>query len=211
MKRIEHREEKWKFPFVEYSCDIKNQKVPLIIQLHGAGERGSGKGDLKKVDTNGFSNYLKVAKHECIVIIPQCPLDTFWVAKIESVIEFIGQLTEEYNVDEDRIYLTGISMGGYGTWFTAMARPDIFAAIAPVCGGGMAWNAEVLEMPIWTFHGAEDSVVSVNQTDEMVSKLKEFNKDVTYSRIDGAEHNISKYAYNKELMEWLLCKKRKQD
>lgn len=208
MKRTEHREEKWKFPFVEYSCGETKQNLPLIVQLHGAGERGYGKDDLDKVDVHGFSKYLENSEHECIVIMPQCPVDTFWAARVESIVEFIQQLKNEYNVDEDRVYLTGLSMGGYGTWFTSMARPDLFAAIAPVCGGGMAWNAGVLTMPIWAFHGAEDSLVSVTQTDEMVSKLKELGRDVTYTRIDGVGHNAWDYAYNESLIEWLLSKKR---
>lgn len=208
MKRIEHREEKWEFPFVEYSGETKSEKVPLIVQLHGAGERGAGREDLEKVDVHGFSKYLKNAEHDCIVIMPQCPIDSFWAARVESIVKFIEHLIKEFNVDEDRVYLTGLSMGGYGTWFASMARPDLFAAIAPVCGGGMAWNAGVLKMPVWAFHGAVDPVVSVSQSDEMVSKLKELGADVTYTRIDGVGHNVWEHAYNKELLEWLLSKKR---
>lgn len=207
MNRIEHREEKWIFPFVEYSVNTK-EKLPLIIQLHGAGERGSGKEDLEKVEHNGFSKCLKTAEYNCIVVMPQCPKGTFWVAWVESILEFIKQLVGEYAVDEDRIYLTGLSMGGYGTWFTAMARPELFAAIAPVCGGGMAWNAEVLKMPVWVFHGADDDIVSVMQSDEMVSSLKEENADVLYTRLDGVGHNVWENAYNRELLEWLLSKKK---
>ena len=140
--------------------------------------------------------------------MPQCPTDSFWAARVESIVKFIEQLIEEFNVDKDRVYLTGLSMGGYGTWFTAMARPDLFAAIAPVCGGGMAWNAGRLDMPIWAFHGADDKTVSVNQSDEMVEKLKSLECDVKYTRIDGVGHNSWIYAYNKELMDWLLSKKR---
>ena len=208
MNRIEHRDAKWIFPFVEYSCGTKSKKLPLIVQLHGAGERGCGKDDLEKVDVHGFSKYLKDAEHNCIVIMPQCPIDAFWAGRVESIIEFIEQLIKEYNVDEDRVYLTGLSMGGYGTWYTSMARPDLFAAIAPVCGGGMAWNAGVLKMPIWAFHGANDSVVSVSQSDEMVSKLKDVGADITYTRIDGVSHDAWNHTYNKELLEWLLSKKR---
>lgn len=208
MNRIEHREDKWEFPFVEYSSNNKNEKLPLIIQLHGAGERGNGKEDLEKVDIHGFSEYLNSFEHNCIVIMPQCPKNTFWAARVESIVKFIEHLKKEYNVDEDRVYLTGLSMGGYGTWFTAMARPDLFAAIAPVCGGGMAWNADVLKMPIWAFHGAQDDVVSPFQSDEMVESLKACGADVIYSRINGIGHNVWDKAYNKELMEWLLRKKR---
>ena len=208
MIRKEHREEKWKFPFVEYSPKQIKEKLPLVVQLHGAGERGTGTDDLDKVDVHGFSKYLKDAEHDCIVIMPQCPLNTFWAARVESIVEFIGRLVEEYNVDEDRVYLTGLSMGGFGTWFTAMARPDLFAAIAPVCGGGMAWNAGVLGMPVWAFHGIVDPVVSVNQSDEMVSALKAAKADVTYTRLEGVGHNVWEHAYNRQLMEWLLSKKR---
>ena len=115
MERIEHREEKWIFPFVEYTSDNKEDKLPLIIQLHGAGERGEGKEDLALVDVHGFSKYIKDAKYNCKIIMPQCPKDTFWAARVESIIAFIGQLIEAYNIDEDRVYLTGLSMGGYGT------------------------------------------------------------------------------------------------
>ena len=208
MERIEHREEKWVFPFVEYAPENKSQKLPLIIQLHGAGERGEGKEDLKAVDVHGFSRYLTEHEHDCIVVMPQCPTDTFWAARVESILSFIDQLKKEFDVDEDRVYLTGLSMGGYGTWFTAMAKPDLFAAIAPVCGGGMAWNAEVLKMPVWAFHGAADPIVSTIQTDEMVAKLKECNTDVKYSRFDGVGHESWERTYNEELMEWLLSKKR---
>ena len=118
-------------------------------------------------------------------------------------------LTDQYrSIDTNRIYLTGLSMGGYGTWFTAMARPDLFAAIAPVCGGGMAWNAGVLNMPVWVFHGAKDTTVSPTQSDEMVERLRALGKDVTYTRIEGVGHNAWDYAYNRELLAWLLSKKR---
>ena len=140
--------------------------------------------------------------------MPQCPENTFWAARVESIVEFIEQLKKEFNVDEDKVYLTGLSMGGYGTWFTSMARPDLFAAIAPVCGGGMAWNAGVLTMPVWAWHGAEDGVVSPVQSDEMVESLKAQGKDVTYSRVEGVGHNVWENAYTEELMNWLLSKTR---
>lgn len=208
MKRTEHREEKWKFNFVEYSPAIKTDKLPLILQLHGAGERGNGNEDLALVDINGFSNMIKDAEYECIFIMPQCPLDSFWAAKVESLLEFISQLKRKFNIDEKRIYLTGLSMGGYGTWFTAMAKPELFAAIAPVCGGGMAWNASTLNMPIWAFHGSEDDVVSPYHSDEMVEKLKENNANVKYTRVNGVGHNVWENAYNEQLLEWMLSKKR---
>lgn len=210
MKRTEHRESKWKFPFVEYSPEDRAEKLPLIIQLHGAGERGVGGDDLSKVDVHGFSKIIRDKEYNCIFVMPQCPLDSFWAARVESIVEFIDHLVSEFNIDEDRIYLTGLSMGGYGTWFTAMASPDRFAAIAPVCGGGMAWNAGVLKMPVWAFHGTEDKTVSPVQSDEMVAKLTAFGADVRYSRIDGVGHNVWENAYTEELLGWLLSKSKKK-
>lgn len=208
MNRFEHRKEKWVFPFIEYSGGNSRTKRPLIIQLHGAGERGEGKEDLKIVETYGFSEILRDMESNMVVVMPQCPENTFWAARVESILLFAKQIIEEYNIDEDRVYLTGLSMGGYGTWFTAMACPDMFAAIAPMCGGGMAWNADVLKMPVWAFHGAEDTTVSPYQTDEMVAKLQKLGADVKYTRLDGVGHNVYEGTYNTELLSWLLGKKR---
>ena len=209
MNRIEHREPQWMFPFVEYSPEKSDKKLPLILQLHGAGERGVGGEDLCKVDIHGFSNMIKDDEFECIFIMPQCPLNSFWAAHVESILKFVDQLKEAYPIDEDRVYLTGLSMGGFGTWFTAMEKPSLFAAIAPVCGGGMAWNAGVLNMPVWAFHGAADTVVDPFHSDNMVEKLRELGKDITYTRLDGVGHNAWTYAYNADLYRWLLSKTRK--
>jgi len=207
MIRTEHREGHWNFPFVEYAPATAQGQLPLIIHLHGAGERGDAE-DLSIPECFGFSKIMDVDR-PCRLVIPRCPADTFWAARVESIIAFIQQLKDAYEVDEDRVYLTGLSMGGYGTWYTAMARPDLFAAIAPVCGGGMAWNASVLTMPVWAFHGVDDPVVSVTQSDEMVEALRRAGRDVTYTRLDGVQHNAWDYAYNEELLTWLLQHTRK--
>lgn len=205
MIRTEHREDTWSFPFVSYEPTRKSGSLPLIVQLHGAGERGDGQESLSLVDIHGFSKVIADKEFPCIFVMPQCPTDSFWAARVESIVAFIEQLIREYGVDRDRVFLTGLSMGGYGTWFTAMARPDLFAAIVPICGGGMAWHASSLKMPIWVFHGACDGVVSPLQSDEMVDALKACGADVRYSRIDGVGHDVWTYAYNEELLEWMLA------
>ena len=210
MKRTEHRESKWKFPFVEYSPSetTGDERLPLVIQLHGAGERGEGDDDLCLVDVHGFSKIIKDKEIKCLFVMPQCPKESFWAARVESILEFIEQIKAEYNIDPDRVYLTGLSMGGYGTWYTAMAHPHLFAAIAPICGGGMAWNAASLTMPVWAFHGALDTIVSPMHSDEMVAALEKNGKNVKYTRLDGVGHDAWVYAYNDVLIDWFLSHKR---
>ncbi len=210
MQRIEHTEENWIFPFVEYRPAEAKGKLPLIIQLHGAGERGNSPEELHLVDANGFSAMLQDGEFPCLVMMPQCRWDTFWAAKVESLLQFIEQIKTHFDVDEDRVYLTGMSMGGFGTWYTAMAAPELFAAIAPVCGGGMAWNAGVLKMPVWVFHGAVDPDVNVRNSDEMVEGLKKHGANVRYTRLDGVGHNVWEHTYNEELLNWLLSWQRGQ-
>ena len=206
MIRTEHREEKFIFPFVEYSPKNKREGMPIIIQLHGAGERGEGGEDLVLVDKHGFSNVIAEKEIDAIFVMPQCPNNTFWAARVESIIKFIEAVIEEYRADRNRVYLLGLSMGGYGTWFTAMARPDLFAAIAPVCGGGMAWNASTLTMPVWAFHGALDETVSFNQSKEMIDKLTSLGRDAKLTVFENEGHSIQALAINEELINWLLSK-----
>ncbi len=210
MKRVEHNEEHWVFPFVEYAPDKAGGKLPLILQLHGAGERGLGGEQLSKVDVNGFSQLWKTGEYSCLAILPQCPADSFWAARVESILKFLDQILAHYDVDESRIYLTGMSMGGYGTWFTAMAAPERFAAIAPICGGGMAWNAGVLNMPVWTFHGTQDPLVSLHQTEEMVAALENCGGNVRYTRMEGVGHDVWVDACREPLLNWLLEQKKRR-
>ncbi len=204
MNRFEHTANDWAFSFVEYAPDNAEQRLPLIIQLHGAGERGN---KLSLVDTHGFSKYIADKNINARFIMPQCPNGTFWAARVESVLAFIEQLKTKFNVDESRIYLTGLSMGGFGTWFISMASPSTFAAIAPVCGGGMSWNASVLKkLPAWVFHGSDDTTVPPVYSDMMVEALKNCGADVTYTRLDGVRHNVWDYTYDEALLNWLLSK-----
>ncbi len=193
------------FPYIAYISDEISENPALIIQLHGAGERGNGEENLEIILKNGFTQTLDESVFkDCILLMPRCEEGTFWVAKIESLKAFIDNFVDKYNVDKKRIYLCGLSMGGFGTWYTAMAYPQMFAAIAPCCGGGMAWNAGVLTMPVWAFHGVEDNVVSVNQTIEMVEALKGKNPNLRYDLYEGVRHNSWEKAFTPELMKWML-------
>ena len=205
MKIINEPTGKSGFPYIAYIPENISANPALLIQLHGAGERGRGGDDLKKVLIHGFSKVVNDDNFkDCILILPQCPPDSFWVAKIESIKAFIDRMMLEFSIDPNRVYLCGLSMGGFGTWYTAMAYPDLFAAIAPCCGGGMAWYASALKMPIWAFHGLEDDTVSPNQTIEMIESLKARNANLKYDLYEGVGHNSWEKAFSEELLRWLL-------
>ena len=197
------------FPYIAYIPETISNHPALLIQLHGAGERGNGGAELEKVLVHGFCNIATDDNlRDCILVMPQCPTGTFWVAKIESIKKFIDEMIVKYSIDPSRVYLSGLSMGGFGTWYTAMAYPELFAAIAPCCGGGMAWNAQVLTMPIWAFHGMEDIVVSPSQTTEMIEKLKDCNPNLKYSLYEGVGHNSWDKAFSEETLRWILSHKK---
>ncbi len=205
MKIIKHKENELGFPCIVFEPENLPQNPAVIFQLHGAGERAFGGDDLDKVLIHGFPNVVTDENlKNCILVLPQCPPTTFWVAKIESLKAFMDNIVEKYNADTDRIYICGLSMGGYGTWYTAMAYPKFFAAAAPCCGGGMAWNAGVLKMPIWAFHGLDDKTVDPYHTKEMASRLEGKNSDFKCTLYEGVAHNSWSRAFSEELLEWLL-------
>jgi len=192
MIRETYQSDKWQFPFVLYRPDVMEENLPMIVQLHGAGERGNGYEELPLVEVHGLANLLKEGEeYPCIFIMPQCKPESFWAAEVPNIYDFILACADEFSADRKRIYLMGLSMGGYGTWYTAMRYPKLFAAIAPICGGGMVWNAGVLEMPIWAFHGTEDEVVYPAETINMIHKIRKLgtNKnEVKMTIYDNVEH-----------------------
>ncbi len=204
MKRTEYNGKEFAFPFVAYTPEKSEGSLPLIIQLHGAGERGNG--DLDLMDVHGFSHLLKRKDYPAVFVMPQCPKDQFWAGRVESLGAFVRQLLSAFPVDEKRVYLCGLSMGGFGTWYTAMAYPHLFAAIAPCCGGGMPWNAKVLTMPVFAIHGVDDPLVKVSNSDDMVEALEKLGREVIYKRLPGVGHNSWDHSFDGELVEWLLSK-----
>ncbi len=198
----------FEFPFIVRTPKNMKDGLPLIVQLHGAGERGDGS-NLDVVEIHGFSHvFTDEAEIDCIFVQPQCPENSFWAANVPFIKSFIEKIIAEYKCDKDRVYLTGLSMGGYGTWFTAMAFPEMFAAIAPCCGGGMPWNAGVLTMPVWAFHGGKDDVVFPYESENMVEGMRKAGLNPKYTVFPEYGHNSWEKAYSKELLEWLLAQKR---
>jgi len=188
-----------------YSND-SDKKWPLMLFLHGAGERGS---DVNKVKVHGPPKIVEKRKDfPFIVVSPQCPADSWW--RPFELIALLDEIQKDYRVDPDRVYLTGLSMGGFGTWDLATQYPQRFAAIAPICGGGIpALARRIKDVPVWVFHGAADRVVPVARSDEMVEALKKAGADVKYTRYEGVDHDSWTKTYaNEELYEWMLSHKR---
>lgn len=178
------------------------KKLPLIVFLHGAGERGD---DLSVLKVHSIPQMFEEnVDYQCIVVSPQCSEDSFWTAQIPQLKMFIDEIAEKYPVDKNKIHITGVSMGGFGTWHIAMAYPDMFASAVPVCGGGMPWNAGVLNMPVRIFHGEADSVVDVKESIAMYESLKKAGKNAELTVFPGVDHNAWDYAYNNELISWML-------
>lgn len=179
---------------------------PTIIFLHGAGERGN---DLKLVTRQGLPRMLAGRKDfPFITVAPQCPEGDYWIpSMIDELVFFVSN---KFAVDPDRIYLTGISLGGYGTWMSAVEFPDRFAAIAPICGGGDPEKVNAIRnLPVWAFHGAKDPIVSPNESEEMVKALKMAGGNVRFTLYPEGRHDVWTETYNNEsLYEWFLSNTR---
>jgi predicted peptidase len=190
----------------DYGKDAK-KKWPMIMFLHGAGERGN---DIKRVTKQGLPKMIAQGKSfDFIIVSPQCPNDVWWPEENETLINLLDEIEKKYRVDTDRVYLTGLSMGGFGTWSLAIAYPDRFAAIAPICGGGERYGGMRLKkVPVWAFHGAKDNVVPVERSKEMVEAVKKAGGDAKLTIYPDADHDSWTLTYkNPELYEWFLSHK----
>lgn len=186
----------------------KSEKLPIIVFLHGAGERGD---DFDKIAVHGVPKYVERGMDvPAIVIAPQCPQDLIWNRLTAEVKELIDFAIAEYGADPDRVSITGISMGGYGTWEMGMSYPGFFAALAPVCGGGISWNVGMIgKTPVWAFHGDADNVVPYNNSVEMCDTLKAKGGNVRLTLFHGVDHNSWEPAYETtKLIDWLVAAKK---
>jgi len=180
---------------------------PLIVFMHGAGERGETDGsELELVAKHGFFRFIGEGKeYPTVMVAPQCPKGNYWPSYVESLNRFLDHVIERYPIDTNRIYLTGLSMGGTATWVWSMGSPHRFAAIAPVCGEGITWYGGSLKnMPVRTFHGDIDSSVSPHESLEMVSRINQKGGHAELIVLPGVKHNAWDYAYNDALVDWLL-------
>ena len=211
-------------PYQLYEPEGNEEKYPLVLFLHGSGERGDD--NERQVQVNSVTDTLLNEKNRkeypCYVVAPQCPKGKKWSEKLEepgafsmeteeplldAVIGLVTELEEEYPIDPNRIYVVGASMGGHAVWNLLYRESDIFAAAVPICSCGDPMQAEsVKEMPIWIFHGAKDPTVPVRYSREMVKALEEAGAEkIRYTEYSGEKHQSWELAYReKELYPWLF-------
>ncbi|MBI9047966.1 MAG: prolyl oligopeptidase family serine peptidase [Anaerolineaceae bacterium] len=204
---------------LDYLCHIPleaennpDRKYPMIFFLHGAGERGM---DLSLILKHGIPKEVEAA-HDFlfITICPQCHENITWAEQLDELNALYQLVISTYPVDVARVYLTGMSMGGFGTLAFAAKYPQYFAAIAPICGGSPWLIAEervepLLELPTWVFHGAKDDVVPISFSEKIVTLLKAGGADVQFTVYPEADHDAWTETYtNPALYEWFLgCKR----
>jgi predicted peptidase len=202
--------------FLPKGYDSKEKKQwPLILFLHGAGERGT---NVWKVAVHGPPRHVASdPDFPFILVSPQCPEERIW--SNDDLLVLLDEIIKKYSVDQSRVYLTGLSMGGYGTWSLGIAHPERFAAIAPICGGGdmitilLAGRDKgraLKSLGVWAFHGGKDQVVPVGESERMIAALKKAGvTDVKLTIYPEAGHDSWTETYqNHEIYDWLLQHKR---
>lgn len=185
-----------------------NEKDALIIFLHGSGERGA---DVDKLKVHGPLKYIQTHELNAYILAPQCPENEIW--DTEALSQLIQKVISQNNIDVSRIYLTGLSMGGWGTWNLAFAHPEMFAAVVPICGfvdrTPMLNPCQLKNIPVRIFHGLLDDVVDVRESIDIYKKLKNCNSDIELTIFEDAYHDCWNRVYdNPEIYNWLLAQKK---
>lgn len=194
--------------------DDQDQAWPLVLFLHGRGESNGPLGLVAKWGPPRFAERGDDLPY--ILVSPQCPRDGFWSddTRQQQLAKLLDTITESHRVDKDRIYLTGLSMGGYGAWTLAANHPDRFAAVVPICGGGDPEDAAKLKaLPIWAFHGDQDKAVPFKRSVEMVEAIKQAGGDkIRFTSMEHVGHNCWSPAYAlPELYSWMLAQRASVD
>lgn len=186
----------------------KDTKLPLVLFLHGAGERGDDNAAQLRHGVRTLIANANQTARPSFVVAPQCPRGVWW--NVDALLELTHSLLAQPGVDLDRVYVTGLSMGGFATWQLIGRQPDLWAAAAPVCGGGEPKTAEKLTtLPIWAFHGDADKTVPPEQSRRMVEAIKKAGGEPKYTEYPGVGHDSWTQTYaNAEVHAWLFAQRR---
>ncbi len=204
-----------------------HKKYPLVLFLHGAGERGTDNQAQLKHFVRMFATPQNRAKYPAFVLAPQCPPDEKWsdnewftdrvplperpAPSMAMTLKLVAELERKVAIDPSRRYVTGLSMGGYGTWDAVLRHPDMFAAALPICGGGdERLAARIAKLPVWVFHGAADTAVKPALSRRMVEALRKAGGKPKYTEYRGVGHDAWTPASKEpDLLAWLFAQKRK--
>ena len=217
------RGERMRYLLFEPADYDRRRKYPLVLWLHGGGSRGE---DLDLILAHGDKHGpLFLARpdqqknYPAFVVAPQCPAGRFWAdtdadqpsEEMRLVLELLDRLRAEHSIDERRLYVLGISMGGYAAWDIITRRPGMFAAAVPICGGGAESRAGLMTgTAVWAFHGDRDEAVNVSQSRRMVAALKKAGAAPRYTEYEGVGHNSWEHAFAEpDLLPWLFAQRRK--
>jgi predicted peptidase len=200
------------------------QSYPLVLFLHGAGERGADNALQLVHGAGAFATPENRRKHPCFVVAPQCPLDRHWVevdwalpshtmprepsVPLRLALELVDKLAAELPADKRRFYITGLSMGSFGTWDATARWPRYFAAAVPICGGDAAQAAKLRNLPIWAFHGDRDATVRPRRTTDMIDAIRKAGGTPKMTIYPGVEHDSWNRAYaDPAVLDWLFAQK----
>jgi len=190
-----------------------------VVFLHGAGERGNDNKAQMKHGVAEFASEERMKAFPCFLIAPQCPEKRQWATSAKAsadaqpgklVLDLIEKTCKELPIDKNRIYLTGLSMGGFGTWDLLARKPDLFAAGIPICGGGDEKKADKLvKIPIWVFHGDKDGAVKVERSRAMVAAIEKAGGKPKYTEYPGVGHDSWSRTYaDEKVLAWLFAQKK---
>jgi predicted peptidase len=200
----------------------KQKKYPLVLWLHGGGSVGD---DLQLLlrygDKHGVRYFARPdnqSKYPSIIVAPQCPQNKSWgdpnseqpTTEMRLVLEILEKVQADYSIDGRRLYVTGISLGGYGTWDIIGRHPEMFAAAVPICGGGKTSKASLMvKTAIWAFHGAQDEVVNVSESRKMIMAIRDAGGKPKYTEYNGVGHNSWERAFTEQdLLPWMFAQRR---